>query len=264
MKHVNVLVGAAAAALLLGGFWLLSRPGGTPAYGQAIKAGGDKDDKHEISVSGTGTVRVQPDLARLYFTVESYAEQIGAARSDNAGKVQKILKVLGDLQIPKLKTKSDNVSVQQLTENNNGRQLPRVIGYHVTNTFTVLVENEDRAKLGTNAGRVLDSVLQNGGTGVSQIMFFKKGLQAEQLRREAMTKAVQEALANGRALLAGMDKTRLEPLTVAVAPQYRYGGGMQNAMFQRVAPAGGGEATATALVAGDLEFTCTVNLTCRY
>jgi uncharacterized protein YggE len=262
MKRGNVLAVAAVAALLVGGFLVFTHLGGGLAFGQAAKEEAIKDDKHIVTVSGTGTVRVKPDSARLFFTVESYAEQVPAARADNASKVQKVMKALADLKIANLKTKSDNVNVHQLVDS-SGHQLPRVVGYRVTNSFTVLVENEDRAKLGTEASRVLDAVLENGGTGVSQILFFKKGVEAAQLRRQAMTNAVQDALANGRALLAGMDRNKLEPLTVAVTPQYHFDGS-QNTMLQQGGPRGAGEDTATALVAGDLEFRCQVSLTCRY
>lgn len=265
MKTANVVAFAAVGALLLGGFYLFSRQGGVPAFGQVVKEGGDKADKHELSVTGTGTIRIKPDSARLFFTVESYAEQIRPARGDNAAKVQKVMKALADLKIANLKSKSDNLNVYQLTDA-SGHQLPRVIGYRVNNSFTVLVENEDRAKLSADASRVLDAVLENGGTGISQIVFFKKGAEMEQLRRQAMTKAVQDALANGRALLAGMDRTKLEPLTVSVSPQYRFPDGMTNNVFvqQAAIPAAGGEATASALVAGELVISCQVSLTCRY
>ena len=97
------------------------------------------------------------------------------------------MKGLTDLKIPDLKSKSDNVTVQQITENNSGRELPHLLGYHITNTFTVLVENEDRTKLSNDAGRVLDAVLENSSTGVSQITFFKKGTDVAKLKREAIT-----------------------------------------------------------------------------
>jgi uncharacterized protein YggE len=261
MKRASLITGAAAVAALFATVVWLNRP---TAQAQDAKADGAKDDKHVISVSGTGTVRVRPDSARVFFTVESYAAQIHDARTDNAGRVQKLMKALADLKIANLKSKSDNLNVQQLVDRNDGRTLPRVFGYHVTNSFTVLVENDDRAKLGADASRVLDTVLENGGTGVSQIVFFKKGVEVEQLRRQAMTKAVEDALANGRALLAGMNRDKLEPLTVSVTPRaYYYPDRTQNTL-QVAGPQGGGEDVSTALVAGDLEYRCDVSLTCRY
>jgi uncharacterized protein YggE len=262
MKRVTVLA-VTAAAVLLAGLLFFSLQAGVPAFAQAAKERADKDDKHIVTVSGTGTVRVRPDSARLFFSVESYAEQVAAARTDNAARVRKVMKALEDLKVAGLKAKSDNVTVQQLVDH-TGHQLPRVIGYRITNSFTVLVENDDRARLGADASRVLDTVLENGGTGVGRIVFFKKGAQVAELRRQAMTRAVEDALANGRALLAGMNRTKLEPLTVAVTPQYYRGDGAQNTMLQQAAPGGAGENTASALVAGDLEYRCDVSVTCRY
>jgi uncharacterized protein YggE len=263
MKRTTVVAGVAAVTVLIALVALVYRQGQAVAFAQEAKGDVEKDDKHVITISGTGTIRIKPDSARLFFTVESYAEQVRVARTDNAARVQKLMKALADLKIDGLKSKSDNINVQQLVDRNDGRQLPRVIGYHVTNSFTVLVENEDRAKLGTDASRVLDTVLENGGTGVSQITFFKKGAEAEKLRRQAMTKAVEDALANGRAVLAGMNRNKLEPLTVSVTPRSYYPDNRQQNTLQGDFR-GGGEDTSTALVAGDLEIRCDVSLTCRY
>jgi len=266
MNSAHVFAGAVAGALLLGGFLLLGQRGVEPAFGQAIKEGGDKAAKRELSVTGVGKVRIRPDLARLFFTIESYAEQIRGARVDNASRSQKVMKALLDLKIANLKAKSDNINVQQLVDHRNGQHLPQIIGYRVTNSFTVLVENEDRAKLGAQASLVLDTVLENGGTGISQIVFFKKGADVEDVRRQALTKAVEDAIANGRAVLAGMNRNKLDPIMVSVTPQYHYPAGYatQNTLVQQAAPAAGGDATASALVAGELEFTCQVSMTCRY
>jgi uncharacterized protein YggE len=265
MKRASIVTGVAAAAALLGLVVWMNRPGAATAYGQEAKGDAAKEDPHVISVSGSATVRVTPDSARLFFTVVSYAEQIRAARTDNAGKVQKLMKALADLKVSDLKSKSDDLKVEQLVDRDDGRALPRVIGYRVTNSFTVLVENADRVRLSADASRVLDTVLENGGTGISQIVFFKKGVAAEQLRRQAMTKAVEDALANARALLAGMKRDKLEPLSVSATPRYREDPlSSANATTIQAWVPGANEGVSTALVAGDLQFQCDVTLTCRY
>jgi uncharacterized protein YggE len=264
MKRASIVTGVATVAALVGIVVWMNRPGAATAYGQEAKAEAAKEDPHVISVSGSATVRVKPDSARLYFTVVSYAEQIRPARADNAGKVQKLKKALAELKIPDLKSKSDDLKVEQLVDRDDGRALPRVVGYKVINSFTVLVENEDRAKLSTDSSRALDAVLENGGTGISQIEFFKKGVEVEQLRRQAMTKAVEDALANARAILAGIKRDKLEPLAVSVTPRYRESPFSNATTIQNTVVPGGGEAASTALVAGDLRFECDVSLTCRY
>ena len=148
----------------------------------------------------------------------------------------------------------------------DGAQLPPITGYRVSNTFTVLVEDDDPVKLGVLAGRVLDAALESGATSVQQITFLsKEGMTPA--RRKALTQAVEDALANAKALAAGARKDHVEVVSIDEQPVYRerpYSGN-RNAMVQsaNVALPPGGEGEA-ALVVGDLEVTCQVNVTCNY
>jgi uncharacterized protein YggE len=143
-------------------------------------------------------------------------------------------------------------------------ELPPISGYRISNTFTVLVQDTDPIKLGELASRVLDTALDNGATSVQQIVFLsKEGV--PQARRTALKQAVEDALANARALAAGAGKDHIETIIIEGPPAYndRYFG--NRAMSQAanvVLPTGGaGEAT---LVVGDLEVTCQVNVTCTF
>jgi hypothetical protein len=70
-----------------------------------------------------------------------------------------------------------------------------------------------------------------------------------------------------RALAAGAKKDQVECITVDGPPMYHDRGffGSRNALVQsvNVAIPGGGQGEA-ALVVGDLEVTCQVNITCTY
>ena len=46
---------------------------------------------------------------------------------------------------------------------NDGIQLPPISGYRISNTFTVLVQDDDPLKLGALASRVLDTALYEAG-----------------------------------------------------------------------------------------------------
>jgi hypothetical protein len=194
--------------------------------------------------------------------VETYSPQVKEARTDNAQKTRKILDAIKALKIVNLKMKSDNVNVSLvMSQDRTPTTLPKLLGYHVTNSFTVLVENEDALKLGHSASEILDAALENGVTGVGRIMFFKKDSQA--LRREALTKAVEDAMTNARALARGADEKVLESITINGEPRYFIPDGTSNNVnFQQDLNLGG--AGSTPLVAGALEITCNVNLTCRY
>jgi uncharacterized protein YggE len=242
-----------AGAIVLGG-WLLREQ--AAAQGRAAPA--REKDPPTLNTSGIATIRVKPDAARVYFKVETYAARIEDARATNGQQVKKVLDAVNALKLEKLKMKSANLNVSLVTDRRQGIELPRVLGYHITHTFTVLVEDEDAVKLAEGAGKVLDSALANGATGVDQIQFFKKDL--EGIRRTALTKAVEDALANARALAAGANKTVTEVATIQGQPQYAYSDFRQQ---NTMSPGSGGEG-ATPLVAGDLEITCTVHIVCRF
>jgi uncharacterized protein YggE len=264
MNRSKLMMVVLAAVMLGGGYLLGNRQGqaaGQPAAGPA-EAGAKAKDKRVLTTSGTATIRVKPDSARVFFRVETYAAQVKEARADNGRINQKIIQAIKALDINNLKMKTDNVNVTVVTNQQRVGmgELPKILGYHIISSFTVLVENEDARKLGEQAGRVLDSALENGATGVERIAFFKKD--TTDLRRQALTKAVEEAMANARALARGADEKLKESLTIADTPQYYFRGnndGVQNTIF---APQAGGEATP--LVAGDLELNCHVSVTCRY
>src|SRR5262249_14192682 len=115
------------------------------------------------------------------------------------------------------------------------------------------------------AGRVLDAALESGANSVQQIAFLsKEGM--TQARRKALTQAVEDGLANARALAAGAKKDQVEVAAIDGEPLYRERAyGASNRMVQSVnvgVPEGGGGDAA--LVVGDLEVTCHVNLTCNY
>ena len=142
-----------------------------------------KDKQRTINTSGTATVRVKPDSARVFFGVQTIAPTIKAARTDNADRVKKVMEALNALNVPDLKMKTSDVSVDLIQTHKNEDKLPQVLGYRITNTFTVLVRNDTPAKLSAFAAQVLDTALENGATNVQQIVFFKGDLVEAQRQR---------------------------------------------------------------------------------
>jgi uncharacterized protein YggE len=256
-----VALGVFAAGLFLGRDLLAPRS----AQGQALSKGDDgKEDKHVLTTAGTASVRVKPDSARVFLRVDTQAADILTARALNNKHVKKVMDALKGLQIPNLKMKSDNITVSEVFERRPADdQLARVIGYRVSHHFTTLVENEDPAKLSEYAGRLLDTALSSGANSLQQVMIFRKDMTSA--RREALTKAVENALANARALAAGANKTVIAATTITDEPRYFYLGGntrLQNTI--QVAPGGGADGDGTPVMAGELEIACRVNLTCRF
>jgi uncharacterized protein YggE len=251
MKRETIVATASVGLLLAGVFaWA-----GQSAVAQGTET---KSEKRTIQTGGEGTVRIHPDHARVFFGVQTFAPSVKQARTQNAVQVKQVTNVLTGLRIPGLKMKSTNLTVEVVHVDGDGRT-PKVAGYRVTNTFTVLVNSGDPDKLGPLASQVLDAALENGANNVQQIVFFKED--DRDAKRQALMKAVKDARANADALAAGADRRVAEVISIVGQPDYAFGGQVQ--MMNSVQPgAGGGESTS--LMAGEQEVTCMVTVTCTY
>src|ERR1700682_5352363 len=95
MNRSKVLMLLTGAALLASVYLWGTRQG--QAGGQAAAEGGPAEvagkskDKHVLTTSGTATVRVKPDSARVFFRVETYAAQVKEARADTGRLTQKMI-----------------------------------------------------------------------------------------------------------------------------------------------------------------------------
>ncbi len=69
-------------------------------------------EKRLLATSGSATVRVKPDSARLYLTVETTAPTLAEARSKNNEHAKKVMDAVQGLKIPDLKLKSTDVQIE--------------------------------------------------------------------------------------------------------------------------------------------------------
>src|SRR5438552_13076275 len=133
MKRIGVTITAAAIVVLVCGVAVLR--------GQVAGGGAEaKPEKRNINTSGSATVKVKPDSARVYFGVQTMARTIKDARTQNGGKVKKVLDALTGLKIDNLKMKTSDVHVELVQSRDDRDTLPQVLGYRITNSFTVLVQ----------------------------------------------------------------------------------------------------------------------------
>jgi uncharacterized protein YggE len=231
--------------------------------GQAPGEAADRaKDKRTITTSGAATLKVKPDAARVFFAVQTAAKTIQEARKENSNQSRKVIDALRALNIPELKLKTADINVEVVYERHQEElHLPKLLGYRVTNSFTALVKDKDAIRLGANASRMLDTALESGATSVQQIVAFREE-QAE-IQREGLSKAVEAALANARAIAAGAKVTIKDTFMLQGQPEYTYGQG-QCGLTNRIVVAGDGAVGDTPVIVGDLEVTIRVSVTCTY
>ena len=243
-----------AGLIALGAFWHLPARG----YAEFQDAAEVKSvPKRTIQTSGSATARTKPDHARVFLNVETTAATVKEARTQNSGHVNKVMAAIQALGIPNLKMKSTNMHMEPVyTKEEKREKLPQLLGYQVRHVFTVLVQNDDPIKLSAAASRVLDTALENGVNVVDQISFFRADLSA--VRREALRFATEDALANAKAIAVGAELAIAEVIQLDGGPEYRPA--FMHSNFSGAVLAAG---DATSLVAGEIEVTCQISVTCR-
>lgn len=147
-----------------------------------------------ITVSGMGDVRATPDRATIAIGVQTRAKTAAAASAENARRQQAVLDTLRALGIPKerILTSDYSVNVEQDYRPDRGDSTPRVTGYVVSNVVQV-----DVWQVG-QVGRLIDAALAVGANAINSLQFYSS--RADELRREALSRAVAAARADAEAM----------------------------------------------------------------
>jgi len=173
---LGLVAGLLAAATVLG-------PALAPRPSLAVDPSSTNPD-HTITVSGTGRVVVQPDLADIRLGVSSTKGTVKAARSDAAAKMTNVIAALKKLGIADKDIQTTTISLQPNYAYNNSNP-PRLTGYTLANGIVVTIRNLDQA------GDAIDDSLAAGATTLDGVSFrVSDPAKAEsQARTDAMTEA---------------------------------------------------------------------------
>ncbi|MDR0320628.1 MAG: SIMPL domain-containing protein [Treponema sp.] len=126
-----------------------------------------RQNQSTISVFGTGTILVQPDLIQMYITLSNVARTTKIAQEEVSRMVRQALAVLKEADI-----EDKNISTTSLTFNseyeyrNNGRVL---LGQKAEQRITFSIDeiNNDSEKV----SRIIDQLIQINGIALNQIKF---------------------------------------------------------------------------------------------
>jgi uncharacterized protein YggE len=250
------LLATAVAALAVLATTMLLR-----AQGPAQPAADAKKEKRTITTAGSATLKIKPDSARVFFGVQTIGKTVKSAREENNKLCKKVINALTALKIPDMKLKTSDINIELIQpQANNPTELPPVLGYRVTSSYTVLVQDNDAAKLSGNASRVLDTALESGANFVQQIVAFRRD--DAEIKQTALKSAVEAALANAKAIAAGAKVQIRDTFAINGEPEYSFGRGQCGLTNQLIVGGiGDGE---TPVIVGDLEITIRVSISCLY
>src|SRR3954468_19640979 len=142
-----------AAGLVAGllGAATIAGPALTPHA--ALAADPSSTPEHTITVTGTGTTTVSPDIADIRLGVVVNRPTVKDARADAAARMTKVIAALKQLGIADKDIQTTTISLQPTYDYTTNGNPPRITGYSFSNGVVVTVRNLDRA------GEVIDNSL---------------------------------------------------------------------------------------------------------
>ncbi|MCX7756060.1 MAG: SIMPL domain-containing protein [Anaerolineales bacterium] len=216
---------------------LLSACGATP---------GASSNQRVLSVSGTGQVFLQPDMAYIFIGVTTESESATDAVARNNADTQRLLDTLKAAGVAEADLRTSNFSIWQNTPYGPDG-LPGKPVYRVDNTVYVTVR--DLSKL----GNLLDAAVRAGANSINSIQF------------DVADKT--QALSQARKAAVEAARKQAEELAQATGVQL---GNIQNIQYYDSTPVlytekgmgGGGDAAAIAVPInpGQLQITATVTI----
>lgn len=199
-----------------------------------------------LSITATGKVTAEPDLATITMGVTTEAKTAAAALSQNATQMNGLFRVLRGAGIAERDIQTSNFSLSPRYSYPE-RSSPRLDGFTASNNVAVRVRKLD------TLGTVLDAVVREGGNTFSGLTFSVDDDTA--LRDQAREKAMTEALARAElyATAAGYKVARIVTINE--------GGEYQPQTIQSSRMMAMDSAESSPIAGGELTYTSTVNVT---
>jgi len=212
--------------------------------------GGTAAQPRSLSVSGTGTVSMAPDIAYVYIGVHTENPDIAQAVASNNTQAQAVMAALRNSGVDAKDIQTSNFSVY--TSNNYDKLTGEISASSFAVDNTVYVTVRDLTKLGS----LLDTAIKAGANNINSVSFdlADKTAAMQQARQKAMTDAGD--LAAELSKTAGLTLGGIQTLSYTESGPIYYAAGMGG---------GGGGGPAASVPApinpGQIQLTATVNVT---
>lgn len=149
-----------------------------------------------IRTAGEATVKARPDQARLEIGVITQASTAQAAGSQNAARVDAVLRELRGIAGPKAEIRTTNYTLEPNYRSPKPGGAPEIAGYTARNTVEVVTSDLP------TVGKLIDGAMQAGANHIERLEYTLKDREAAhaQALREATMKARADAEAIANAL----------------------------------------------------------------
>ncbi|MEM2941031.1 MAG: SIMPL domain-containing protein [Thermoproteota archaeon] len=178
----------------------------TPSIQQAAD---QVEQSKTISVTGTGVVKAKPDRAVISFSVVTQADTAEEALSENAAKMDSIIRAVRAAGILENQTETSAYSLNPLWEYPD-KGSPKIVGYTCSNTIRVTVKNLNKV------GEIIDIAVSAGANQVSSLQFTISEEAMSQLGLNALSLAVRDAASKARIIADAAEVTLTGPVSISL------------------------------------------------
>jgi uncharacterized protein YggE len=205
LKRVLFVVATMVALVALGlsSLWLWGHFV-APAEAQAEEHAAEYSPVQTVTVVGQGSVRIEPDVARVSIGLETSGETIAEAVAENGALMESILDALTAAGVEEKDIQTMNFSIQldrypeALPRSADSESGETSLQYRVSNTVNVTIRDLDRV------GEVLDAVVEAGANNVWGVSFSLDDPDVAQAEARADAIANAQARAEDLSTLSGL------------------------------------------------------------
>ncbi len=166
-----------------------------------------------ISSSGTSTIKSMPDEASVYVSINTLKDNADESKKQNSEISEKIMNSLSALGIDKTKIETSQYNIYQDYDYSQDGRKP--LGFRTNNVLKIKLSDFDLI------GKVVDVATAAGATGIDSINFEISDDKQKKLKKEALTKASQDARSKAEAIVSGLN-VKLGDIVSITSSNYDY------------------------------------------
>ncbi len=207
----------------------------------------------KITVSGTATVKLEPDMVMITLGVSATNEDVLSAQQEVNAVMNQVIEVLtNDMAIPTEDIATTEYRINESYEYNSLKGRSEKIGYSATALLSICVRDIDQA------GNVIDAAMKTGANQLNGVEFMSSD--QRDARDQALTLAVQDGMRKAKVIAAAAGiSLPVVPSSIEEASMSTYGAVSNSTYMMMEATAD--SAAGTTLQAGMLSVTAKVTIT---
>jgi uncharacterized protein YggE len=172
-------------------------------------------EQKTISVGGTGTVSMTPDIGWFTASVVTQAATAAQAEEQNNDAISKVISALKNAGIAEKDMQTVEFSLSPVySDSKEPGKAPILVGYSVRHSIRVTVNDV------TAVGNMLDVAMSNGANEMSGVYFGLSDAKAQQAQSQALDLAVKDANNKAKMIANAMGVNLTGAITVSLGYSY--------------------------------------------